>query len=244
MRLAFTALLAALLLAFVACDDEAAEPTPSPTPDFEEVAAGLVPDVPLTLTDLPAGFERSTDTEDLIAQLGLSAECDIFDDAVVFPDAAAAADGDGFEGGNGQLVLSFGAIYQTVAGAEAAVQNTRTLVDVCDDEFHDTVEQVAREEAARLGIDLGVFANIDVSIDELDLPVVGDSSVVYRLHVFVGVLGVGQTFTLDVQMLRQGRTVGVFTYAGFGGLNEGEEVTVGAALLENATAVEVRLPAE
>jgi hypothetical protein len=88
MRPLFVAVFLACAAVLVACgDDGSGEPSPATTIDFAAEAQRLVGDAVFSAEDLP-GYERTGD-DGLQSQASLSDECDIFDPAVVFPDAVA-----------------------------------------------------------------------------------------------------------------------------------------------------------
>jgi hypothetical protein len=92
-----------------------------------------------------------------------------------------------------------------------------------------------------VGIDLGIFADLDVSVEEVDAEPLGDQSRAFRAQVKVSLPGDDQSFTLDVAAVRVGRVVGVVTYAGFGDHNAAEEKSFGDKIVANMTAADGRL---
>ena len=135
-------------------------------------------------------------------------------------------------------MISFGAIYPDEAAAEAALDKAPDLVDRCEDEFKETAREVASNLLDALGMDLGTFADIDVSIEPVDIADLGDQSLAYRLLVSVGILGNDQHFTLDVAAVRDGRTVGGATYTTFGEPLVDDEAMVFEKLSQKVAAVE------
>lgn len=224
------AVLAACVL--VACggsDDPAPTASPSPTIDFPAVARRVVPDAVLTIEDMP-GFEAQ-DTANLAEQADLSAECDIFDPDLVFPDAVATAQSDPFVGPGDRQVFNHAAIYESTADASAGMASTQAILDRCEDEFNDVVEQVAKDELDRLGIDVGLFTNIDITIGNYDPPPAGDELLGYRMNVSVNLVLTKQEYNLDVIVVREGRVVGAVMFGTFGAINSNDE----ALLLERVT---------
>jgi hypothetical protein len=146
-----------------------------------------------------------------------------------------------FSGLTDQQVTSYGAVYDTEAGAENAVDSTLDLFDLCGDEYKDEVERLAKARLAVIGIDLGIFADIDVSLEEADAEPRGDQALAYRLQVKVGIPGADQKFTLDVSVMRVGRVVGAIMYASFGDVNTEEESTFADQLVVNMTAADEQL---
>ena len=100
-------------------------------------------------------------------------------------------------------------------------------MDRCGDEYKDRVEKIARARLSVIGIDVGIFTSIHVSLEEATANPLGDQSRTYRLEVKVSLPGPDQSFTLDVAVVRVGRVVGAITYAGFGDHNADEEAALG-----------------
>jgi hypothetical protein len=94
------------------------------------------------------------------------------------------------------------------------------------------VEGVARDELERLGLDLGIFARIDVSIATYDPPEAGEEIAGYRMNVEVDLIATRQQYNLDVMVVREGQLLGALLYGKFGEVNPDAE----ALLLERATA--------
>lgn len=213
----------------------------TPTPNFAVLAAAAVDDAPIALTDLPTGWTTPTPEEDLTAGLELSAECDLRDLNVVFPGAAAVERSGSFVGPLDQQVASYAAVYQTTEGAVNEMQTIAAMVSRCEEEYKDEVEESAKERLSVLGIDLGVFADMDVSLDEVEAGPLGDESKLYRVNVSVGVPGPDQSFTLDVTVVRVGRVVSAVTYSGYGELDADEERSLNETLVGKMTAANDRL---
>jgi hypothetical protein len=235
-RLIPLVLLALIVLASCGDDDDG----PSPTLDFADAAREAVPLIPLTADDMPPNWDTA-DTP-ITDRVKLSDECDIFDLDTTFPRAAATETGDALSGGIQQQLLSYGAIYRDPDDAQSALDATGDLVDQCRDEFEDEVRRLAEQELEALGIDLGIFADIDASIDELDVDLDADGAVAYRVEVTVGIPGADQHFTLDVFLVREGRAVGAATYATFGEPNIGDEALITETLISHAAEAEEELP--
>lgn len=236
MRTLLAATLVALALA--ACGDST-----EPANDFAASARGAAPAVPLTVDDVAAGWEALPDDENLAAGVSLPEECDIFDLELAFPGAVATASGDGLKGPLGQQVTSYSAVFETEGAAQAAIDGTREIVTRCTSEFKSEIKAIAERESAALGVDLGIFADINVDVGEReDVPAIGDGSVSYRAEVNVDILGNNINFTLDVTLLRSGRVAAAMTYAQYGEPKEEDETAVTSALLGKAEAAEEQLP--
>ena len=138
--------------------------------DFVPAARQLVPQALLTEEDLPDGWEAVDDEDDIANLVRLSQNCDIFDLNVVFPGSAATERSVAFVGPSSEQAISFAAIFAEEVDSAAAIAGTAGLVDECGDEYKDEVERLAREQLSALGLDLGLFADIDVSLEERDVP--------------------------------------------------------------------------
>jgi hypothetical protein len=228
-----------VVLVLTACGDD--DDDPSPTADFADAAREAVPVIPLTTDDMPPNWE--TADAPISDSVELSDGCDIFGLDVVFPEATATATGDALSGGLQQQLLSFGAIYHDPDEAQSALEDTRVVVDRCREEFEDEVRRLAEQELQALGIDLGIFADIDASIEEMDVDLDADGGLAYRVAVTVGIPGADQHFTLDVFLVREGRAVGAVTYATFGQPNLGDEALITESLIDHTGEAEEMLPA-
>lgn len=241
MRFTLPAAFAAALVAVAACGGSDG-PTPTPSPDFTAVARSLVPDTLVSAEDLTPGWAPIEPESDLSARVELPPECDILDPDVVFP-AAGATDRTGpIAGPGGAQVISFGAIYETEGRAAGALDDTQDLVARCEGDFKDAARRVVDSELDALGIDLGIFADIDVSLYEMELEPVAVDTRAYRLQVTVRIPGADQKFTLDVMLVREGRTVGAVTYAAFGEPDQQDETFVLSAAAGKLSTVDDRLP--
>jgi hypothetical protein len=218
-----------LLCAFVASCGDDTSPEATSDAGFAAEAERLVPGAVLTVDDLD-GFE-TVDITSLDEQADLSPACDIFQAVVVFPEAVATAESEGFSGRRGEQLLNYAAIYETADGAAAALAATEELRLDCTGEFEDAVRQVARSELDRLGIDLGPLADIDVTISGYDPPEAGDEVIGHRLNVDVNLIATRQQYNLDVIVVREGRVLGALLYGQFGPVTEEAE----GALLERVT---------
>jgi len=214
----------------------------TPTPDFEEAARTLAPSVPLTLSDVPNGWEKAAEGEsDLTQTVELPSECNIFDLDVAFPNGFVRAVGPHLNRSDRQLT-SYGAIYRTRNDAQKDVDGTHDILDRCADDYKSAVEKIADEQLSALGIHLGFLARIDVTLVELPEAATGGSSRFYRLQAKVNVPGDDLTFTLEARVVRAGRVVGALTYytQGEGGTDEERDIT--EALLASVTEADDALP--
>ncbi|HUF53531.1 MAG TPA: hypothetical protein VMR52_07130 [Dehalococcoidia bacterium] len=215
---------AAAVCLLAACSRSTSDSTPPPTFDFVAEAQRVVPSAVLTVEDL-TGFEPQ-DVGALKEQAALSAECNVFDAATVFADAAATAESDPFLGPGDQQIFNHAAIYKTAEEASAGIADTQAVLDRCEDEFKEVVERIARDELERLGIELGLFSSIDVTIAYIDPPAAGDEILGYRMNVTVDLVIARQEYNLDVAFLRVGRVAGAVMLGTFGSINLSNQVSL------------------
>jgi hypothetical protein len=209
--------------------------------DFSAEAERLVPGAVLTLADLD-GFS-TFQGEDIRRQADLSAACDVFDPGVVFPGAAATADAGPFVGRADDQLLNYAAIYETEADAERAINDTRGLLDRCEDEFRERVEAVARGIVADFGVNPDL-ADFDVEIEEYDAPAAGDQHLGYRMHVVASIVITSQQYNLDVMLIRDGRVAGALMYGRIGAADEGTEEELAGLVADKLAATEEELSQE
>lgn len=241
MRPLFVAVFLACAAVLVACgDDGSGEPSPATTIDFAAEAQRLVGDAVFSAEDLP-GYERTGD-DGLQSQASLSDECDIFDPAVVFPDAVATADSGAYGSALDDQIFTLAAVYRSEDEAAAALAATPDFIGRCEDEFAGAVEQIARDFLAGFGIDLGPFSTIDVAIIGFDPTAVGDEIVGYRMHVNVNLLVTSRQYNLDAVVVREGRVVGVLIYGRFGEPDDSVEAELLRLMAGKLSAVNASLP--
>lgn len=201
--------------------------------DFAEVARRVAPAIPLTPDDLNGDWFRSETAGDFLDQLTLRPACDIRDPRVLFTGAVAAERSDTLEGPAGQQLITYGAVFPDEAAAAASLDAVGRLIDDCKEDFKEEVRRLAAEQLDALGIDLGFFADIDVSLERTEVPAVGDDQRAYRLQVTVGVLGEDLEFTVDASVIRSGRTGGGLVFAAFGEPSRGDQQAALRLLLVN-----------
>lgn len=210
--------------------------------DFAGAARRAAPAIPLTPDDLNEDWFRSETAGNFLDQLTLRPACDIRDPRVVFPGAVAAERSDTLEGPAGQQVLTYGAVFPDEATAAASLDAVGRLIEECETDFKDEVGRLAAEQLDALGIDLGFFADIDVSLTPAEVPEAGDDLRAYRLQVTVGVLGQDREFTVDVAALRSGRIAGGLVFAAFGEPSGPQQAALRRLLLAKMEAADAELP--
>jgi len=243
MRPLFVAVFFACAVVFIACgggDNGSGEPSPATTIDFAAEAQRLVGDAVFGAEDLP-GYEQTGD-DGLPSQASLSDECDIFDPDVVFPDAVATADSGAYESALDDQIFTLAAVYRSEDEAVAALAATQDFISLCEAEFADAVEQLARDFLAGFGIDLGLFSTIDVAIIGFDPPAVGDEIVGYRMHVNVNLVVTSRQYNLDAVVVREGRVVGALIYGRFGEPDDGVLAELLRLMAGKLSAVNASLP--
>ena len=219
-----------MLLLIAACGG-AGDPTPTPDPSETARAAQV------TLNELPRDWRETPQGDAVEANVQLTPDCDIFNPGIVFPGSLASDHSSSFQGPDKQQAQSFAAVYGTTNDAQKAIDGLHDIADRCGDKFKDTLKRLAEDQLSALGVDLGVFAGVDVGMDRLDDPPLGDASTGYRVRVEVSVAGSTQgKFTIDYRMFRRDKLTAAVLYAAFNDLNSGEEQSIDQAVLEKAGA--------
>lgn len=231
MRLVLSAV---CLLSIAACSGASSRITPTPQPARDPL--DVVAEAPLRLEELPGGWQRTPPGQDLGALTDLSPGCDIFEPSVPFPGALATASSSSYLGTRDQQVQTFAAIYTTQPEAETAIGATRGVVDRCGDEFKDVLRLAAEDQLEALGISPGLFASINVQLEERQPPPIGESAAAYRVQVSVSALGTSESFTVDYVAFQSGRLVAAFLHATFGAVDAGEQAAIAEALRDSAIA--------
>jgi hypothetical protein len=222
--------LVSILLLIAACRGSG---DPTPTPDPSKIAR----DIQLSLPDLPPNWHETPQGGAVASNVRLSPACDIFNLDIVFPDAVAAAQSLSFQGPDKQQVQSFAAIYGGSDDAQKAVDGTQDIADRCGDEFKDTLKGLAEGQLSAFGVDVGVFAGIDVGIIQLNDPPLGEASTGYRVHIEVSIAGSSRgKFTIDYRVFRQGNIAAAVLYAASGDPGAAEENAIDQAIVNKAAA--------
>jgi hypothetical protein len=238
----FRALPPALVTAFLflaACGGGGDPPTP--TVDFDAAARAAANDALVTLDDLPQFWVEGTQ-EDQNANVVLSRDCDVFDPQVGFPGAAAIEQSPVYLGTGERQATFITAAYREEADAVTVIDGQAALVDRCYDEFLDAIEQAARDAAAEQGVELGALSDIDVGLEEIEFPPLGDETRVRRASVSVTVVIVTTDFDLDIIVVRSGRMMGAMTYSNFEFIDSEEEESIARAMTAKLAAADATLP--
>ena len=226
MRRAFVT---AALVLLTACGGSSA---PNQTQIPDPVVA--VQRVPLTVAEMPTGWDVTPEGDALASLAQLTPNCNIYDLSIVFPGALATAQSRSFEGINGQQSQSFAGIYASEGEAQAAVDGAQAIVDRCGDVFKDVLKGAAEDQLEALGISLGLLGSIDSSLEKHNDPPLGDSSAGYRVAVKVSAVTRSESFTVDYRIFRHGKIAAASQYAAFGDLDESEERDIDTRLLISA----------
>ena len=231
--------LAGCCLAACGGDDDSTGSTP--TPDFRAAAEAAAPDAVLALEDMPRFWTEATG-DSPATRVELDPECDIFDPTVTFPEAVVTEQGDGFQGPDERRAGSGVAIFETEAQAQDSLDTVDETAERCRPDLLEAIDTAAREEASERGFDLGIFADVNVDIDDHDIEAVGDQTLAYRAHVEIGVIGISAEYTLDVILVQEGRLVGVLLYSNFGDLDPVEELEIAETMTAKLAATDASLP--
>lgn len=213
----------------------------TPTPDFRAAAEAAAPDAVLALADMPQ-FWTEAQGDSPATRVELDPECDIFDPTVTFPEAVVTEQGDGFQGPDERRAGSAVAIFGTEAQAQDALDTVEETAERCRPDLLEAIDSAAREEASERGFDLGIFADVNVDIDDHNIESLGDQTLAYRAHVEIGVIGISAEYTLDVILVQEGRLVGVLLYSNFGDLDEAEERETAETMAAKLTITDEALP--
>jgi hypothetical protein len=214
---------------------------PTPTVDFGAAARVAANDALVTLDDLPQFWIQGTE-EDQNANVQLSPDCDVFDPRVAFPGAAAVEQSPVYLGTGERQATFVSAAFREEADAIAALEGQDALVDRCYDEFLAAIEQAARDAAAEQGVELGALSDIDVALEEIEFPPLGDETQARRASVSVTVVIVTTDFDLDIIVVRSGRMMGAMTYSNFEFIDSEEEETIARAMTSKLAAANATLP--
>ena len=195
----------------------AGEASPAPTVTAEEAANSAV----LKLSDMPSGWTKDAPDDDG-DDLSLSADCEILN-ADYPPGGLADAESADFEGPEGQVVSSSASAFPSEDAAQEALDTFTGALSRCRDEFVSAFESFLQEPSELSSGDPNVPQEIDISLQDLAFPELGDSSSAYRLEVMMTVEEVSFIFAGDIVFIRAGRMVGGFSYFTFGTANSLEE---------------------
>ncbi|MGH9157650.1 MAG: hypothetical protein ACRD1K_17850 [Acidimicrobiales bacterium] len=172
--------------------------------DDQDLADALV----LMASDLPDDFvEQDDDDSDdddgpLDACLG--------DDADTLKDNTAKSDSNDFETDE-RFAFSSAAVFESRKKAEAAMEVFGAEgIREC---FRDAVVDGIEEEAEADGDEP---PGLDVTLDDLSFPDVGDEVVSFRANITITIEGQDLEFPFDVIFVRTGRAIGFYAFAALG----------------------------
>lgn len=211
------------------------------TVDFDAAARTAASDALVTLDDLPQFWIEGTE-EDQNADVVLSPECDVFDPEVGFPGAAAIDQSPVYLGTGERQATFITAAYREEADAVTVIDGQDALVDRCFNEFLVAIDQAARDAAADQGVSLGALSDVDVGLDEIEFPPLGDETRARRASVSVTVVIVTTDFDLDIIVVRTGRMLGAMTYSNFEFIDSEEEETIARAMAARLATADATLP--
>lgn len=193
------------------------------------------------LPDFPQ-FWTPAEGEGPGSNVELGASCDIFEFALLLPDAVATEASVEYQGPGERRAASLAAVLRTEGEAQDALASIDDTVQRCRPELIEAIREGARQEAADRGYDLGPFTDINVDLSDRDFASLGDGTLAYRAHVEISVAGIGTEYTLDVVLIQEGHVIGGLTYANFGDLEEDEELELAEVLAAKLAAADASLP--
>jgi len=185
---------------------------------FLEASQEAAESAMLTLEDFPPGWTSSPAEPDDDFSLDLSDECAVLD-AETYPGEVSAVESDDFTGPDDQEVSSNATVLTSKEAAASALKTfTRALaLESCRGEVVEAFEE-------ELSFDVG--ADVQVSLEDLSFPTLGDSSDSFRIKVEA----VGQSLVFDVTMIQKGNMLGAFFY--IPGINSNPDIAEEAEFAE------------
>lgn len=208
-------------------------------PTFAEAAPVAAREALISADDLPPGWREGS--EGTLERADLEESCDVLTPEGAFPDAAATASSPSFATSDQRSVQSFSAVYASAETAATAVSALDAKVERCRDDFLDEIRRLAKEEIKASGLDLGPFADIDVSLEQVPLDDTGDEAVIYQIEVDVSVFGTQVGFNTDVALIRRGQVISALVYSAYTPTATAEEKALLVLALERLTAATEKL---
>lgn len=200
---------------------EEVKPTAEASPSAltpEEAANAAV----LKLDDMPSGWTKDApddDASDGEDDFEFTGECAILNEDT-FPGELASAESDDFEGPESQGASSSASVFSDEAVAQEGFEALDSAFALCTDQFAAAFQQALLGEWEQRGYE---STQVDISIQELAFPDLGDESTAYRLAGSMSLEGAPFEFTIDFVIMRAGRMAGGFTYMSFFTVNSLEE---------------------
>jgi hypothetical protein len=196
----------------------------------------------LTLDDLPSGWTVAPPGDDGgDASVGddfvYSGECDTLNEDE-FPGEIASAESADFEGAQSQEVSSTASVFSDEAVAQEAFAELDSAFSLCRDQFVAAFEQGLLGEGDQRDFDA---SQLEVSLEDLAFPEMGDSTTAYRLAGSMNLEGLLFEFTVDFVFMRAGRMAGGFSYMTFGDVNSIEEEVLAEITAEKMAAANASL---
>ncbi|HET8943555.1 MAG TPA: hypothetical protein VFO59_02115 [Dehalococcoidia bacterium] len=208
-------------------------------PEFTEAAPEAAEAALLTEQDLsPAWREESAGALD---DVDLAERCDVLTPDGAFPSAVATASSPAFGTADQRSAQSFAAVYESEEDASGAVSDLDARVQDCRDDFLAEVKRLAETEIEATGLNLGPFADIDVSIEQEALDSTGDQANIYHVEVTVSVFGTDRQFNADITLVRNGQVISVLVYSAYGPVKTPEGEALLALLLGRLSAANEKL---
>ncbi len=208
---------------------EAAVPTTAATLTAEEAAQSSV----LTIEDFPSGWTAAPvdDEEDGESDFDVSEECAVLNELEHPAGEIATADSGNFEGPERQDASSDSTVFSTGAAAQAVVEAFDDGLTRCRDEFVGAFETALLEEWDLTEGDTRL-TGLDISVQDLEFPELGDSMTAYRIEITTIVDEIVVPFVIDFVVIRTGRMVGGFSYLSVGSVNSLEEERLAEVVAE------------
>jgi hypothetical protein len=188
----------------------AGEASPAPIVTAEEAANSAV----LKLDDMPSGWTKDAPDDDDL-DLEFSGECAFLNEDE-FPGEIASAESPDFEGPEGQGVTSFASVFSDETAAQEAVDAfNSSFFGICGDQFVAEYQKALLEEFDLRGYDPSQV-EVDVSLQEVTFPELGEAVSAHRLSGTMTLEGIPVAFAVDFVLAREGRIAGGFVYSATG----------------------------
>ncbi|HET9477668.1 MAG TPA: hypothetical protein VFP63_09285 [Dehalococcoidia bacterium] len=208
-------------------------------PQFSDAAPAAAQEALISEQDLSPGWRE--EPAGSLDEVDLAEPCDVLTPDGAFPSAAATASSPAFGTVDRRSAQSFAAVYESEDDASGAVSDLDARVESCRDDFLDEVRRLAEKEIEDTGLNLGPFADIDVSIEPEALDGTGDEAIIYHVGVDVSVFGTDREFNADITLVRNGQVISVLVYSAYGPTQTPEGEALRALLLGRLTAANDKL---
>lgn len=226
---------------WMACDGGGGGISGEVSEDFEAAAQAAAESAVLTLDDLPPGWTRLPSDEEDETDLELSEQCEILEQDEL-PEEIASVDSDDFSGPEDQEVSSGVSVFPSEDVAQNALDEFNDALDRCSDELVEKFESLFVEGFVEGGGDPDDIQELNVSLDDLSFPDLGESSRAYRVRLEGVAEDVFFDFAFDIVIVREGRMAGGMFYLAAGGSDIDDEVELANIVADKLSEADASLP--